>query len=80
MASQIINVIVNSKGAVTVARELDKMGDSARQTTTYLNGLRAVLASAITFSGVGQIAEVVDQFTVLQNRLRQVADETNTVS
>lgn len=80
MANQIINVIVNSKGAVTVARELNAIGDSARQTTTYLNGLRAILASALTFSGIGQIVEAVDTFTVLQNRLKLVTDETNTLS
>lgn len=80
MANQIINVIVNSKGAVTVRRELEAMGNSARQTTTYLNGLRAVLAAALTFSGASRILEAADSFTVLTNRLRQVADETNTVS
>jgi len=79
MANQIINVIVNSKGAVTVARELNAIGDSARQTTTYLNGLRAILASALTFSGIGQIVEAVDTFTVLQNRLKLVTDEANTL-
>jgi tape measure domain-containing protein len=79
MANQIINVIVNSKGAVTVARELNAIGDSARQTTTYLNGLRAILASALTFSGVQQIVEVVDTFTTLQNRLKLVTDESNTL-
>jgi tape measure domain-containing protein len=79
MANQVINVIVNSKGAVTVIRELNAMGDSARQTTTFLNGLRSVLAAALTFSGVGAIVDVVDTFTTLTNRLKQVADESNTV-
>lgn len=78
MANQIINVIVNSKGAVTVRRELEAIGDSARQTTTYLNGLRAILAAALTFSGVGQVLEAADAFIVLQNRLKQVATETET--
>jgi len=80
MATQIINVIVNSKGAVTVAKELNAIGESARTTTTYLNGLRAILAAALTFSGASQIIEAVDNFTVLQNRLRQVASETETVA
>lgn len=80
MVSQFINVIVNSKGAVTVRRELTAIGDSARETTTYLNGLRAVLAAALTFSGASQIVETIDNFTVLQNRLRQVAQANETVS
>lgn len=80
MANQVINVIVNSKGAVTVVRELNAMGDAARQTTTFLNGLRSVLAAALTFSGIGAITEVVDSFTVLTNRLKQVSDGSNTVS
>jgi hypothetical protein len=80
MASQIINVIVNSKGAVTVARELDAIGASARETTTYLNGMRAILAAALTFSGVGAIVETINTFTSLQNRLRQVADASSTVA
>lgn len=80
MANQVINVIVNSKGAVTVVRELNAMGDAARQTTTWLNGLRAVLATALTFSGIGQIVAVADEFTVLQNRLKQVSDEANTTA
>ncbi len=77
--SQIINVIVNSKGAVTVARELDAVGASAKSTATYLNGLRGVLAAALTFSGSGQIIETINTFTSLQNRLRQVADASATV-
>lgn len=76
MANQVINVIVNSKGAVTVKRELDAMGDSARQTTTYLNGLRAILASALTFSGASAIVATIDNFTQLQNRLKLVSDGT----
>lgn len=80
MANQIINVIVNSKGAVTVKKELDAIGDSARQTTTYLNGLRAILAAALTFSGANAIIETVDNFTVLQNRLKQVQSETDSLS
>lgn len=80
MANQIINVIVNSKGAVTVVRELNAMGAAAKETATYLNGLRAVLAAALTFSGAGQIVETINTFTALQNRLKQVADANNTVT
>lgn len=80
MASQVINVIVNSKGAVTVVKQLNQMGDAARQTTTYLNSLRAILSAALTFSGVSAIIDVVDSLTSLQNRLKQVADEQNTVA
>lgn len=80
MANQIINVVVNSKGAVTVIRELDAMGASAKSTATYLNGLRAVLAAALTFSGAGQIIETINTFTALQNRLRQVADANMSVN
>ena len=79
MANQIINVIVNSKGAVTVKKELEAMGGAARQTTTYLNGLRAVLSAALTFSGASAIIETVDSFTVLQNRLKQVQNETESL-
>lgn len=79
MVSQLINVIVNSKGAVTVKRQLDGIGDSAKTTTTYLNSMRAILAAALTFSGASAIVEVADTVTVLQNRLRQVADETTNV-
>lgn len=78
--SQIINVVVNSKGAVTVAKQLGAIGDSAKSTTTYLNGLRGILAAALTFSGAGQITETINSFITLQNRLRQVADANNTVS
>ncbi len=77
--SQIINVIVNSKGAVTVAAELDAVGASAKSTATYLNGLRGILAATLTFSGAGQIIETINTFTSLQNRLRQVADASSTV-
>jgi len=79
MVSQVINVIVNSKGAVTVRKELSAIGDSARQTTTYLNGLRAILSAALTFSGANQIIETIDSFTALQNRLRQVSDASGEV-
>lgn len=79
MVSQIINVVVNSKGAVTVRKELNAIGDSAKQTANYLSGLRTILMSALAFSGVGQIVQAVDQFTVMQNRLRQVADSADMV-
>jgi tape measure domain-containing protein len=77
--SQIINVIVNSRGAVTVARELDAVGASAKTTATYLNGLRGILAAALTFSGAGQIVETINTFTSLQNKLHQVADAQTSV-
>lgn len=80
MVSQIINVIVNSRGAVTVRKQLTQIGDSARTTTTYLNSLRAVLAAALTFSGVGAITRVSDEFIAMSNRLRLVSDESNTVA
>jgi tape measure domain-containing protein len=73
--SQIINVIVNSKGAVTVKKQLDDIGNSAKTTTTYLNSMRAILAAALTFSGVGAITETIDNFTQLQNRLKLVTSE-----
>lgn len=78
--SQIINVVVNSKGAVTVKKQLDDIGNSAKTTTTYLNSMRAILAAALTFSGVGAITETIDNFTQLQNRLKLVTTETEGVS
>lgn len=75
--SQIINVIVNSRGAVTVQKQLNAIGDSARQTTTYLNSLRAVLSAALTFSGMSSIIETADMVTVLGNRLKQVSDSAD---
>lgn len=78
--NQIINVIVNSKGAVTVKKELDAIGNSAKTTTTYLNSMRAILAAAMTFSGIGRITETIDAFTQLQNRLRLVTTEAEGVN
>lgn len=79
MVSQVINVIVNSKGAVTVQKQLSAIGDSAKTTTSYLNSFRAILASAMTFSGLGAITRTVDDFTQLQNRLRLVTSEAEGV-
>jgi tape measure domain-containing protein len=78
--SQIINVIVNSKGAVTVQKQLAAVGDSAKTTATYLNSLRGILAAALTFSGANQIVEVIDNFTALQNRLKLVSDGSQEVA
>lgn len=78
--SQVINVIVNSKGAVTVKKQLSEIGDSARTTTTYLNGLRSILSAALTFSGASSIIEMANSFTALQNRLRQVTSESDSVT
>lgn len=74
MVSQIINVIVNSQGAVVVKRQLDDIGNSAKQTSTYLNSLRAILSAALTFSGAARIMETIDTFTQLQNRLKLVSN------
>lgn len=76
MASQLINIIVNSKGFVTVQKQLNELGNSAKTTTTYLNSMRAILAAAMTFSGAGAIVQVVDNFTQLQNRLKLVTNGT----
>jgi len=78
--SQIINVIVNSRGAVTVQKQLAAVGDSAKTTATYLNSLRGILAAALTFSGANQIVAVVDSFTQLQNRLKLVSNGTEEVA
>lgn len=76
MVTQLINVIVNSQGFVTVQKQLSSLGDSAKTTTTYLNSMRAMLAAAMTFTGLNQIIQVVDTFTQLQNRLKLVTDGT----
>ena len=81
MVSQVINVIVNSQGAVVVKRQLDDIGNSAKQTSTYLNSLRAMLSAALTFSGAARVMETIDTFTQLQNRLKLVSngmEEVNT--
>jgi len=45
-----------------------------------LNGLRSILSAALTFSGASSIIEISNSFTALQNRLRQVAGSTDTVT
>lgn len=80
MVTQLINVIVNSKGAVTVKKQLNDIGDTAQKTSTYLNSLRTILAGALAFSGIGAITETVNTFVQLQNRLKLVSSSADEVT
>lgn len=74
MATERIDIVVNERGARTVRREIDKIGDTADSTSGALDMLKRALGAL----GVGLLARealrMADAYTTIQNRLRTVTN------
>lgn len=76
MASETIQIIVSTKGAVTVKRDIEGVGKSARGAASGVDTLRKALGGLTAYLGVSQLVKYADTFTNIQNRLKLVTSGT----
>lgn len=76
MATERIQIIVSSRGAVTVKREIDEIGRSSQKTAGGVDMLKGAIAGFITGSAVATVVRYADTYTNLQNKLRLVTSGT----
>lgn len=72
MATERIQIIVSSKGTVTVKREIEEIGGAAKKSVGGINMLKSALAGLAVYFSVGGILATADAYTTLQNRLKLV--------
>lgn len=80
--SENVVIRISSTGAVTVRRDLNSIGRSSDNTTRSLGNMTRALGALGSLLAVNQLAQAVDQFTTLQNRLRGLGyevDQVNTI-
>ena len=76
------NVVIriSSTGAVTVRRDLNSIGRSADTSARRLNGMTRALGALSSLLALNELARAVDTFTTLQNRLRGLGYDLQTVN
>lgn len=71
MSTNNINIRISSTGARVVTRDINSIGDSARNAATNgVDFLKRSLAGLAAGAGVAALVQLSDQYTVIQNRLR----------
>lgn len=76
MATERIDIIVSERGSRTVRREIEGIGNSARGAEGAVSLLRRALGAIAVGAIARQLAQLTDQYTNLQNRLRTVVSGT----
>lgn len=69
-----IDIVVTERGARTVRRNIENIGDGAQAAQGAVQLLRRALGALGVAFGVRELVNLVDTFTNLQNRLRTVTD------
>lgn len=76
MTTQKVEIIVTTKGAVVVKKELGDVGKQAKQSATGVDMLNRALGLLGATLGAGQLLRYADTFTNIQNRLKIVTNGT----
>lgn len=76
MATERIDIVVSERGTRRVRRNIDDLGNSATGAQGAVQLLRRALGALATGAAVAQLVRLVDTFTNLQNRLRNVTTST----
>ena len=74
MATERINIVVSSKGTVTVKKELREIGQEARRSADGVDLLEGALTAWLTGNALGMLTRYADAFTNIQNRLKLVTN------
>lgn len=77
MATERVTIVVSSKGVVTVKKEFDELGKSARTSASGVDVLKGALAGLTAYLSVATITRYADSFTNVQNRLKTVTQGTD---
>jgi tape measure domain-containing protein len=83
VATERLTIQVDEKGALVVARNIEDVGKSARRTVPALDMMKKALlalSAVAAATGIKQLIEMADTYTVLQNKLRQVTTDTSNLS
>lgn len=70
MATERIQIVVSSKGAVTVKRDIDGIGAAGKRASGGVDLLKSALSTLAVYLSVGKIINYADSYTKLQNALR----------
>ena len=76
MATERVQIVVTEKGSATVAKNMQAVGTSARSAAGGVDALQTAMGGLLSAAAVGTLLTIADNFTNLQNRLRQVSDST----
>lgn len=76
MTTERIEIVVSSKGTVTVKKEIEDIGKSAKKAGGELDLLKGVLAGFLSVRTFQAFADITSTFTDYQARLAMVADTT----
>lgn len=76
MANEALRIQVSETGSRTVSRNIEHIGGSAGKAAVQANRLRNALLGLSVASGALQLAKMLDTFTNLQNRIRNVTTST----
>lgn len=71
-----IDIIVSVDGAVTVKREIDDIGKSAKNTGNELTELKGILATVVSGATISSLANITSQWTDYQSRVDRAAGST----
>lgn len=71
-----MEIVVSERGAPSVARNIDAIGDKAEKSAIQTNRLYHALRSLGAATGVLALGRMVDQYTSLTNRLRVVTKDS----
>lgn len=80
MATERVTIVVSSKGTVTVKKEIQDIGNSARKSATGVDMLKGALAGLTAYFSISAITKYGDAFLNIQNRLRLVDSATESLT
>lgn len=72
MAQERLEIVVSERGAPSVARSIDKIGDSSEKAAIQTNRLKNALFGLGAATGVTLLKSLVDQYTSMSNRIKTV--------
>jgi tape measure domain-containing protein len=72
MATERVEIVIESRGARKVQRDLKKVSASAKAASKTLALFRNTLVALAAFRVIGKFIELADAFTNMQNRIRAV--------
>ena len=76
MATERIQIVVTSKGVVTVRKDIESVGDASKRSASGVDMLRSALGGLTAYLGASQLLKYADTFTNIQNRLKIVTKGT----
>lgn len=80
MVTERVEVVVTERGSRVVRRSMEDIGTAARRTDDAVTLLRRSLGLIASYAGLNEIRRLIDTYTNLQNRLRQVTNGTGNLA